>query len=206
MGDNSSRKKKNKFNTLEILRDASNEGRKTLNRELVRPISADFARQLFGVKRTFSGEIEPGGSIEMNDVFSGKYEEIEQAKKVIRVEKRLLEEERIYVEKQTNELRLQIEAIRGEIVKLAEATPELSQETRVAAFSINSDPSSYELNFLQQLFEIIRDFRQKIEDAGVWLSACNARAAKKNRWGYNYKKYGAKYLLSSEHYLSRSAG
>jgi len=195
MGGNSSKHKRNKYNALEILREASS----------VNPISSDFTRQLFGLDK-FTAETEPGGTIEMKDVFSGKYEGREQTRKAIRRERQLLEEERVYVENRTNELKLQIQAIHSEMIKVAEVTPQLSQEVRVAVYRAPGDPSSYELNFLQQLFELVRDFRIKIENASVWLSACNARASKRNMWGNNYKKHGAKYLLSSEHYLTRSAG
>lgn len=205
MGGNSSKLKRNKYNALEMLREANDVGTKTIKQELISPISRNFAKQLFGLDN-FTAETEPGGTIEMKDVFSGKHEGAEKTRKAVRLERQLLEEERVYVENRTNELKLQIQAIHTEILKVAEVTPELSQEVRVAVYRAPGDPSSYELNFLQQLFELVRDFRIKIENASVWLSACNSRASKRNMWGQNYKKHGGKYLLSSEHYLTRSAG
>ena len=60
--------------------------------------------------------------------------------------------------------------------------------------------------YCRKLLEFIKSFVKKVEEASVWLHALNKRSAKKNVWGANYKKFGAKYLLSGEHYLQRSAG
>ena len=109
------------------------------------------------------------------------------------------------VERKGNELKVQIEAIKIEVTKLATATPRLSQQVEIASFQATSSVSTYELFFLQQLFLFIKSFREHIEDAHIWLGAVNARAKKKNVWGANYKKYGAKYLLSGEHYSGRSS-
>jgi len=122
------------------------------------------------------------------------------------LEKRLRQEDQRLVERRTGELRLQIQAIHEEIQKAMKVTVSLSQEVEVAAFQAPSSTSIYELHFLEHIFSLISSFRKKIENARVWLSSMNRRAAKKNMWGANYKKHGAKYLLSGEHYLQRSAG
>ena len=166
----------------------------------------EITNQLFGYKRSVSAEIEMGGSLEMSELLSGRADENKKLRGQVTVERRLREEEKTYVMRKTNELKIQIEAIRTEVLKVAEITPQLSQEVDNAAFAVNSAPSEYELNFLQVLFEFIKSFRKRIESANEWLAISNRRAAKKNAWGANYKKHGAKYLLSGEHYLQRSAG
>lgn len=178
--------------------------------ESIREGSMDFVRtaqnQIFGPRRNFSGEISQGSSIEFNQVLSGEQKEKEKLQKQLIYERRIRDEEKIYIERKTNELRLQIQSIHAELTKVAHETPQLVQEVQIASFQVPVDSSQYELYFLERLFEFIKSFREKIHDASVWLHRTNKRAQKKNVWGTNYKKYGAKYLLSKEHYLSRSAG
>lgn len=206
MNNNKQNKKAPVANPLELLRDT----RDSMKRDLLAPMPAEIARQIFGrvpsLNRRFSGEILPGQALEMNDVYSGKAVENEKAQKMYFLEKKLREEDHALVERRTAELRLQIKAIHEEVQKAAKATAQLSQEVQVAAFQAPSSTSIYELYFLERIFDFIKSFRKKIENAGVWLRSANRRAAKKNMWGANYKRHGAKYLLSGEHYLQRSAG
>ena len=192
-------------NPLELLRDTGD----AVKREM-QPFSEEIARQIFGrmpmPKRKYSGEIMPGGAVDMKEVYSGKAEENEKLRKVVYLERKMREEDHVLVERRTNELRLQIRAIHEEVEKVARITPQLAEEIKVAAFQAPSSTSIYELYFLERMFEFIKSFRKRIENANVWLSSVNKRARKKNMWGSNYKKSGAKYLLSSEHYLQRSAG
>jgi hypothetical protein len=119
----------------------------------------------------------------------------------------LRREEKLLVEKRTQELRIQLDLIQKEIEKIAKETPKLSQELAIAAqISIDSKTSTFEFFFLNHLLGTIQDFRTQIHEASTWLHFYNTRKAKKsNVWGQNYKKYGAKYLLSGEHYAQRSA-
>ena len=191
---------------LEFLRETSLDSVNRVKSEARQEIPREMYRQIFGgAEKKFSGEIVPGEAIEMREVYSGKASETEKLRKQVSFERRLREEDRVLVERKTNELRVQIKAIHEEIIKVAQITPSLHQEVQKAAFQAPADPSTYEMFFLERLFEFIKSFRKKIENAHVWLESANKRAAKKNRWGANYKKYGAKYLLSGEHYLSRSA-
>lgn len=209
MDPNNSKKKKlaQKVNPLEVIREAGKATAGAMNEQLIKPMPKDIMDQIFGPRRqNVSTEFAPGESVEMNELMSGERENRQKEEKRLKMERELLDEERLYVEKQTNELRVQIHAIHQEVIKLAQATPKLAQEVKVAAIQAPIEASTYELKFLQHLFELIRSFREKIENASVWLEACNRRARRRNVWGSNYKKGGAKYLLSGEHYLTRSAG
>lgn len=198
--------KKPIVNPLELLRDAGAQAK----HDLLEPMPAEIARQIFGripsANKHFSGEIMPGESVELKRVYNGQASEEEKLKKMYSMERNLRQEDQILVERRTNELRLQIKAIHEEVQKVAKATMQLSEEVKVAAFQAPVSESLYELYFLERIFEFIKSFRKKIENASVWLSSVNRKAQKKNMWGANYKKHGAKYLLSGEHYLQRSAG
>jgi len=192
-------------NPIETLREDSSDIIKTTSSEFFRPMAKEFMDQILGRRQKFSGEILPGESIEMKQVLTGKQTETDRLKKQVILERQLRAEEKMLVERKGNELKVQIEAIKIEVTKLATATPRLSQQVEIASFQATSSVSTYELFFLQQLFLFIKSFREHIEDAHIWLGAVNARAKKKNVWGANYKKYGAKYLLSGEHYSGRSS-
>lgn len=195
-------------NPLETFKDIGASTAKQMRDEAAK-IPGDFMEQLLGVRpfgKSYSGEIEPGEALNINEVFSGKHEEIVRLKKQTTLERRLLEEEKVRVEKKSNELRIQLTMIREEILVLAQKTENLAEETQIAAMQAPIEPGVYHIIFFEKLLEFINSFRKKIEEAGVWLHVVNNRAAKKNMWGSNYKKHGAKYLLSSEHYLQRSAG
>jgi len=195
-------------NTLESLKDIGTSTAKQM-REEAGKLPGDFMEQLFGVPqipKNVSGEIAIGESIEMQEILSGKHEELVMLRKQEVFERRLLEEERVRVEKKTNELRMQLTAIREEILIIATRTEGLAKETEIAAMQAPVEPGLYHVIFFEKLLEFIKSFRKKIEEASVWLHSVNKRTAKKNAWGARYKKYGAKYLLSGEHYLQRSAG
>jgi len=207
MADNNNPKKTTpKINPLELFRESGQNAANIFNDEVIKPMIGDFREQLFYQRKKYSGEIKPGKALEMDDVYSGDATRKESSEKQLILERRMREEDRVFAERKTNELRIQIQAIHEEVIKLSQITPELAQEVKVAAFQAPVEPSAYELSFLQHIYEIIRKFRKKIEDAQVWLNEMNGRARKKNAWGANYGKHGAKYLLSGEHYLTRSAG
>jgi len=195
-------------NPLEALKEIGTSTAKQMREEAAK-LPADFMEQLLGIKpqsKKYSGEIVPGEAIEFNEVFSGQYEEIKRSQAQISLERKMLEEEKASIDKKTNELRMNLSAIREEILILAQKTEGLAEETVIAAMQAPIEPGVYHVIFFEKLLEFMKSFSRKIEEAGVWLHAVNSRAAKKNAWGSNYKKHGSKYLLSSEHYLQRSAG
>ncbi len=195
-------------NPLEALKDIGSATADQMKKEASK-LPEDFMEQLLGIRpsqKNYSGEISPGEALEFNEVFSGKHEEAQKERKQIAFERNLMREESVRMEKKSNELKLQLNAIREEIMIVAVKTENLAQETQIAIMQAPADPGIYHVIFFEKLLEFIQSFRKKIDEAGVWLQAVNKRSAKKNKWGANYKKSGSKYLLSSEHYLQRSAG
>ena len=207
--NNASKRKRliQKVNPLEAMRDFGENPLNTISREILAPLGRSVSEQVFGLpRRQFHGEIGRGETLEMSKVLSGKQNQEDILKKQLVLERRLREEEKILIEKRGQELSLQIHAVQEEVIKLVAETPRLNQEIQIAAMQSQVEPSIYELNFFHHLLDFIASFRKKVESARYWLMVTKQRAQKKNAWGANYKKYGAKYLLSGEHYVSRSAG
>lgn len=209
MSDNNKKKPANNpFNQtiLESFRELGEDASKTIKKDLLSPMPEEIRNQIFGLpKRSFSGEIMPGENLEMKEVVTGKRAVQEKETKQVLVINHLEKEEKVLVEKKIGELKLQLSAIHEEIMRAVKATNDLEQEVQIAALQGPGDPSQYELFFLEHILGFIRSFREKTENARIWLSQQNKRASKKNVWGQNYKAMKGKYLLSKEHYVSRSA-
>ena len=197
----------NQANPLEALKDIGGSVVKSLKEDLVSRAPGDFMDQLFGPRsENFSGEIIAGESLEISEVLTGQHKEKQLLRQQLQLERTLRIQEKETIEITINDLRIQLKTLQEEILVLSQNTQDLAEETQIAAMQAPGEPGSYHVLFFEKLLEFIKSFRKRIEEAGVWLHATNKRAAKKNAWGANYKKHGAKYLLSGEHYLTRSAG
>ncbi len=197
----------NTANPLESLKDVPSASLNSAKEDLIKKMPKEMLEQLFGQnQRNFSGEIIAGESLEINEVYSGEHEKNQLLRRQVKLERSLRIEDTRHVEKKRNDLKMQLSALQQEVLVLAQSTQELNQEIQVAAMQAPVETGVYYVIFFQKLLEFIKSFRKKINNTNVWLHASNARAAKKNAWGANYKKHGSKYLLSSEHYVSRSAG
>lgn len=196
-----------KANILESLKDIGTSTGDTIKKDLLGDSAEEFFRQLLGTPKPekHSGEINPGESVELNNIYSGQRESEEKLQTQIRLERNLSQEQNSLTEKKMNELRIQLHALTQEIYELAKITQNLGQEVEVAAMQAPANPGIYHLNFFEKLLSFIRNFRKNIQSAEVWLTATNDRAEKKNFWS-SFKKQGTKFYLSSEHYLQRSAG
>jgi hypothetical protein len=194
-------------NVVESLKDLGTTTVKTAAKDLLAETSRDFLRELLGgrIEKKFSGEIAPGESLELTEVFQGKATENQKLRNQISLERTLSQEEKSRVEKEVADLRIQLHALMGEIYSLSMATQGLGEQVEVAAMQVPVNPGVYHLIFFEKLLEFVRSFRKKIEEASIWLTFSNKRAEKKNFWSI-YKKHGSKFLLSPDHYLQRSAG
>jgi len=182
-------------NVLETLRDIGTQAAISLKDEV------------FGNtdKKALSGDIRPGESVSMKDIFSQKSPETAKLQNHFVFERHLFNEEKAELEKKTNELRLQLHAIIQEVKALAQVTQNMSQELKVATMQTPVEPGIYHVIFFEKLLETIKSFRKKIENASVWLGAINKRGQKKNYWAM-YKESKGSFLLSPEHYVQRNAG
>jgi hypothetical protein len=193
-------------NLKKDFKDIGDSFKKSVKEDLIKQAPKDIINQMFGIApRNYSGEISVGESIEMQEVFTGEHEEKKQLERRISFERRVRQEERGQIERKTNELRVQLQAIQKEVVTLTESTQDLAKETQLAAMQAPVEPGVYHVIFFEKLLEFIKSFRKKINEASTWLHSANKRAQKKNYWA-KYKQHGSKFFLSGEHYLTRSAG
>ncbi|KKQ92348.1 MAG: hypothetical protein UU16_C0003G0024 [Candidatus Woesebacteria bacterium GW2011_GWA2_40_7] len=196
-----------KQNILESLKDLGG-GAVNQTGDLLKSTSEDFFRELMGmgsarVKR--SGEIEAGESLQMSEVLNGKEEENKRLRAQISLERQMSSDEMRLSQEKSNQLRVQLQALTQEVVKVAQSAGNLAEATNVAVIQAPSNPGIYHILFFQNVLEFLQSFRKKIDLAATWLQSSNKRAQKKNYWNM-YKKKGSSFLLSPDHYLQRSAG
>jgi len=194
-------------NVVESLKDIGNDFGNQ-GADLLKSTSEDFFRELIGmnlpkVKR--SGEMVPGESLQMSEVLSGKEEENKKLRAQISLERNLSSDEKRLSQEKMHELRVQLQSITVEIGKLAASTGNLATQTEIAMVEVPVNPGVYHVIFFEKVLKFLQSFRQKIDQASTWLEGTNKRAEKKNYWSM-YKKKGSSFLLSPDHYLSRSAG
>ncbi len=211
MNDKSNQKSKTQKqvlnkNILESLNTIGSQVVETAKNE-TKAISDEFINQLLGRKQAVkrSGELTVGQTVEMNSLISGEAEKQKRLSEQLFFERRLINEEKQETSKKLGELRLRLQAIQTEAVKLVNSTQSLTEEVKTAVFTGNTQPSEYHIGFFENIIQMIVSFRKKIDSAITWLQGTNKRAEKKNYWA-QYKKKGASFLLSPDHYLQRSAG
>lgn len=117
------------------------------------------------------------------------------------------EEQEVY-NRQNRLTEAEIKSLQTELQLLVKSTDKLDKSLDIAVQRETVETNTYSLTFLQHLKTAVKQFRIKLEDASVWLSTWSAKSKKRQAfWGvFAGKKGGGKFLLSEEHYLSRSAG
>jgi len=196
-----------KQNVLETLKDLGSGVTDSLKTDLFENGSEDFFRQLMGVpaQEKRSGSLAPGESFSMGSVMAGKEEENKRLRAQISLERQLSADEKSVSQDKTNQLRVQLQALTQEVVKVAQSTGNLAEATQMAMIQAPAEPGVYHIIFFQNVLEFLQSFRKKIDLAATWMQSSNKRAEKRNYWSM-YKKKGSSFLLSPDHYLQRSAG
>ena len=141
-------------NILESINEIGSETVKTAANE-VKLTSEEFFRQLLGQQKK-------------------RFEE------QIFFERRLFSEEKQETEKKIQELRLRLQAVSVEALKLASSTANLNQEVKVAVMQNPANASEYQISFFENIIKLISDFRKKIDSAVTWMQGASRRAEKKN--------------------------
>jgi len=150
------------------------------------------------VSSILNGVLRPGETID----FSQEIKSPDKPKS----ENYLQRESSLFINQHTQEVERSINDLRLEINKLTESTENLDHEIEKSAKQNISEKNEYQLNFLERIKNLIIQFRQNINEAGVWLESFNHKKSKRNAfWNKAKSKNGGeKYLNSSEHAVARS--
>jgi len=116
----------------------------------------------------------------------------------------------VYDSRERN-LKAEVQALKEEIGQVIKAGQKLHHQAEIAVSQEIINPGVYHINFLSKIKFLIQKVvqsRKNIEESVEWLQTQNQRGKKKGKFWSTFtgNKGGSKFLLSSEHYLTRSAG
>jgi hypothetical protein len=136
-------------------------------------------------------------------------------KNLLHQKEKITREVKSVYDSRDKELKSEVDSLRkvlkSEVEQLVEAGHDLHQQTTLATDQQIVNPGRYHVGFLLAVRTTIQKIikaRKSIEESSQWLQIHNQRGKKKGSfWNtFTSNKGGSKFLLSSEHYLTRSAG
>lgn len=205
----------NNANHLEVVKDITSDIGRSLKEDLIAPTVKDIlseSAELFGLKprKKISGTLSPNETLDLT-VLEAQKEEIRFEERPMRAEQtfRTLPENFLYQQKERameQEVEALLEEIKKEIKRFDEATRKLENETaKVVVEEIPPNPGIYHINFFEWLLGILKNLRQKIEDAGAWLSVIQSKKTKKGYWA-KFKKHGTSFGLAPDRLVATQTG
>jgi len=194
-------------NVLESLKDLGT-GVGTQTGDLLKSTSEDFFKELLGMSKTpakRSGNLSPGESIHVNPEVATKEEENKKLRAQISLERQLSSDEKSVSIEKSQELKNELQVLMQEVQRASASIQNLAEVTQVTMMAAPIEPGLYHISFFRNFLNFLESFRKRIDLTVTWLQSSNKRAEKKNYWSM-YKKKGASFLLSPDHYSQRSAG
>lgn len=110
------------------------------------------------------------------------------------------------VNRENQEIEVQLKEIMAEIKKLADSSKELQMQFKdVAVEQHAATPGKYHKTFFTWLLSVIRTARMKVEDSEAWLKALHSKKQSRE-YGAMAKKHGTTFSLSNERVVATQVG
>ena len=194
--DQKARKQLVRRNFIEQLRELGREVGDSVKKDVVKGVVKTGLKQVFGVEG-------PQGDIYQAPENKPKESRFQWSRQEYTSFAR---QERALFKQAEQQVRLEIQAIRVELIKLVKGIKNMSREVEIAAMQAPVEPGVYHLNFLERLRETILFLSQNIKESFNWLSVCNRRAKKRSYYWQQVQKSGTKFMLSHERSVATQAG
>jgi len=160
-------------------------------------LAEETLTQILGVPKT--GELKQGQVIELAKKEKKKeplapYFELQRKETLLFVKER--------------EVTQEVEAARAELKKAVKELAKLGQEVTEVEQAVDRmpvKPGVYHLTFFERLRQIIKFFRERIEESRTWLKLLTSKKRQRRYWSM-YKKHGTQFGLSGERAVSTQAG
>jgi len=112
-------------------------------------------------------------------------------------------------ERQIEDIKQLIEAIRKEVEGIKRADSTLMQEVadiqKMTIDTLPERPGIYHVRFLEIVLKVLQSLRLKIGESSTWMDALKSKKAKRgSAFAANSKKKGTQYSMSQEHQASRN--
>ncbi len=118
----------------------------------------------------------------------------------------IITQEQIFVQKENQQAKCEINQILKELKILAESMKNFEHE--VSKVAIETSPQNmgvYHKNFFEWLITMIRDLRKQVSESTTWLSVFKSKKKKRGYWNM-FKKHGTQFGLSDERVIATSTG
>lgn len=204
----------NNGNPLEVLNDIASDLRRGLTEDLLGKTASDLiseSAELLGLKprKKISGTLEPNQTLDLSTLEAQTEAQTEDRIVQMETSFRPLSENLLF-QKNERAIEREIETllleIKREVKRFDEATKNLENEAaKIIVEEVPPNPGIYHVNFFEWLLGILRNIRQKVEDAGAWLSLLQSKKAKRGYWSM-FKKHGTTFGLSSERVVATQTG
>lgn len=181
-------------NFLEQLRELGREVGDSVKKDVVKGVAETGLQQILGGEGA-KGEIFTAPAVPETKPKFTRQEYLD-----------VVRQERILIKRAEQDVRLEMEGIRKEIMNLIRGIGGLSREVEIAAMQAPVEPGAYHLNFLERLRETIIFLTKSIKESFNWLAVCNQRAKKRCNYWSQVQKSGTKFMLSQERYMATQAG
>jgi len=200
----------NNANPLEAFKDIASDLRRGLTEDLLKGTASDFlseTEELLGLRprKRISGTLSPKETLDLTALEAKREDQEIRPEQIFRPQP----ENFIFLQKEESieqEIEFLLSEIKKEIKRFDKATQKLESETtKVIIEEIPPNPGIYHINFFEWLLGLLKNIRQKVEDASVWLSVLQSRKTKKGYWSM-FKKQGTSFGLSSERVVATQTG
>ncbi len=180
-----------------------------LKDELIKELPKEFWQQITAAQKSSlpkpKSEIRPGQTISFKEPAQPSLQESHQ--KQVHLQEKLDFQRRINLTETSLRLKdrqkteAKINLIREEIKTITSNMAQMGRQVKEMEISAQANitqPTRYQLNFLELLLEFLKDLREKIEEGNTWLTAFQKKSNKKNYFWNQVKKSGTRFLLSSD--------
>ncbi len=190
----------------------------------------EAAKQIFGgefnlMPKSHSGDLHPGQEVDLKAQAKAQAAQQEQQKQMQKKAENIrpaidyvgeiLHSHEKQTQHETQKLREEIQNLIMEVKSLAGASASLEKQVVEATGGNVVSPGKYHKTFFSWIIAIVRDARQKVDNANVWLSTMKGKqkggpGAGKQKKGMNYwdmaKTHGNNFTLSGERSTATQTG
>ena len=161
--------------------------------------------QMLGVENLASRKEKSGDLREGEEIVFAKEKKVE-IEAAYDYKGEVLHFEQKGAQKENYEIRVKIDEIKIELVKLAKSSKELEitfKNVTLEQQPIN--PGKYHLNFFEWMLVTIQNTRMRVEDSAAWLGVVSGKKNRKDYWSLS-KKHGTSFSLSGERTAATQTG
>lgn len=193
-------------NFVEALKSIGGHTAKSFKDDLIKGTAGDLLSSLTGSGKSPKSPYEQAGHDSWPESWLNQAERRQEKDDPNRLDRhREVVSTPIY-DRQQEEVKAQIDALRQELRALAKEMAGLGQSVQKAVEEEVVNPGTYHIGFFEQLKRYIKLLRKQVSESKNWLAlSAQRKQSQKHYWG-QVQKSGTKFMLSQERYMATQAG